>query len=497
MDSKRARLSSIVGEGNVCDDSSVLEGYSQDHSFVPARRPWFVVRPQTVEQVQSLVLWANESQTPLVPVSSGPPHMHGDTVPSLPEAVIVDLSGMKAIKRIDRRNKVTVIEPGVTYSELEPALAREGLRICRPLLPRPNKSVIASLLERQPTLIPRFNYTLPEPLRDCGVVWGTGEISFTGEAGFGPLSLEKQWQAGVALVDPKGPFSTDLMRLLTGAQGSMGIVIWAAVKCELVPSVHKYMFVPGEKLEDLIEFCYKLERLRLGDEVMVLNSAQLASALGPQPGDVPLLRQDLPPWVVVVGLAGAAYCPQERVDVQELQLKRMAQEFGVKLLPAVPGVTTAAIEAAVGGCSGNPYWKLKSKGGCQDIFFLTTLDKTPEFVKTVYATAEAAQYPVSEIGIYIQPQHHGVSQHVEFSLPYDPANERSGAGQAGLHPGERGTHSARGVLLAALWTMGRPGIQPRCHRDAGAAHGKTDCRSQERVESRKAVLLSATGIKET
>ena len=34
---------------------------------------------------------ANETQTPLVPVSSGPPHFRGDTVPGIGGAVIVDL----------------------------------------------------------------------------------------------------------------------------------------------------------------------------------------------------------------------------------------------------------------------------------------------------------------------------------------------------------------------------------------------------------------------
>ena len=198
-------------------------------------------------EVEKLVAWANQTDTPFIPVSSGPPHFHGDTVPACPEGVIVDLSGMKEIKRIDRRNKMVVIEPGVTYAELEPALAKEGLRISRPLLPRPNKSVMASLLERQPTTIPRFNYSLPEPLRTCGVVWGSGEVAFTGEAGNGPMDLEAQWERRVAQVDPKGPNATDLMRLLTGAQGTMGIVIWASVKCELVPERSPLRFCPGAK----------------------------------------------------------------------------------------------------------------------------------------------------------------------------------------------------------------------------------------------------------
>ena len=56
---------------------------------------------------------------------------------------------------------------------------------------------------------------------------------FTGEAGAGPQTLEAQWQAGGVQADPKGPAQTDFFRLLTGAQGAMGIVTWAAVKCEL------------------------------------------------------------------------------------------------------------------------------------------------------------------------------------------------------------------------------------------------------------------------
>ena len=418
MDTKKKALVEIVGADYVIDDPRVLDSYAADCSYVPKRRPWFVVRPQSAEEVQALVAWANQTETPLIPVSSGPPHFHGDTVPSAPEGIIVELSRMKTIKRVDRRNKMAVVEPGVTYAELEPVLAKVGLRISRPLLPRANKSVIASLLERQPTLIPRFNYSLPEPLRTCGVVWGSGEVAFTGEAGNGPMDLELQWKRGVAQIDPKGPNATDLMRLLTGAQGTMGIVIWASIKCELIPSVHRYVFVPGEKLEDLVDFCYQLERIRLGDEVILVNAAQLSMMLG---GRNPAVQ--LPAWTVIIGLGGAALFPDERVTVQQLDLRRLVQRCGLELLQGLPGVIAAEISKAIKGCSGDPYYKFKAKGACQDIFFLTTLNQAPGFVSIVFAAAERVRYATSEVGIYIQPQHHGVSQHVEFNFPYDPADK--------------------------------------------------------------------------
>lgn len=424
MDIKKKALAEIVGSENVIDDPAILDCYAADCSYAAKRTPWYIVRPKTAPEVQALVAWANETETPLIPVSSGAPHFHGDTVPSAPEGVIVDLSRMKDIKRIDRRNRIVIIEPGVTYADLQPALAKEGLRISRPLLPRANKSVIASLLERQPTLIPRFNFSLPEPLRACGVVWGSGEIAFTGEAGNGPMDLEKQWKNGVAQVDPKGPNATDLMRLLTGAQGSMGIVIWASVKCELIPSVRKYVFLPSESIEHLIDLCYKLERIRLGDEVMIVNAAQLATMIGSQTEEIKVLKEDLPPWTVIIGLAGAAHFPEERVQVQELELKRLAQQCGIELLGGLPKISTSRVASALESCSAEPYFKFTYKGACQDIFFLTTLDKTPQFIATVFLIASRLKYPLSDIGIYIQPQHQGVSQHVEFNLPFNPSDRR-------------------------------------------------------------------------
>ena len=422
MESIYKALVKIVGADFVVNDPKVLSSYATDYSYSPKRMPRFVVRPGTAEEVQSVVAWANRTEIPLVPVSSGFPHFHGDTVPSRLGSVIVDLSRMNQIRRIDRRNKIVIIEPGVTYSELEPALAKEGLRICRPLLPRSNKSVVASLLERQPTTIPRFNYSLPEPLRTCGVVWGSGEVAFTGEAGNGPMDLEEQWKRGVAQIDPKGPNATDLMRLVTGAQGTMGIVVWASVKCELIPSVHRYVYVASEKIENLIEFCYKAERIRIGDEVMCVNAAKLATMTAGVGERVERLKHSLPAWIFVIGLAGAAHFPEERVQVQELDLRRLAQQCGLNILSALPDISSTESANAFGRCSDGCDFKLKLKGRCQDIFFLTTLDKAPRFIETVFAIAERHRFPSSDIGVYIQPQHHGVSQHVEFSLPFNPAD---------------------------------------------------------------------------
>jgi FAD/FMN-containing dehydrogenase len=408
MDDKKRELVALVGEENVFDAPDVLEQFATDRSCVARIAPRYVVRPRSAAEARELVCWSNRTKMPLIPVSSGPPHFNGDTVPSVAEAVIVDLSLMRAILRIDRRNKMVVIEPGVTYTELEPALAAQGLKIPRPLLPRSNKSVVASLLERQPTTIPRLNYSLPEPLRVCGVVWGTGELAFTGEAGMGPPLLEAQWNAGLAQVNQQGPMATDLMRLLTGAQGTMGIVIWASIKCQLLPAASKRFTVSARRLDDLVEFCRKVQRLKLGDEVVLLNRTRLARALD-RAGD------GLPQWTVLLGASGAALYPQEKLNLQEKELRDLAVEFGLALREADPDVS-----ALLDGFS-------RAAEHRHDIFFLSTLDDAPGHVESVLGLADKLGYAPDRIGVYIQPQHQGVSQHVEFTIPYDPGDKKDAA----------------------------------------------------------------------
>jgi hypothetical protein len=213
MGDMKAELIAIVGEENVRDDAETLDGYSSDRSFARAVTPRLIVKVAGVNEVQKIIVWANRTGTPLVPVSSGPPHCHGDTVPGVDGAVIVDLSGMKKILQINRRNRIALIEPGVTYSELVPALAENGMRLSNPLLPRANKSVITSLLEREPRLNCRLQWASLDPLRCLEIVFGDGNRLWTGDAGMGDLNLEKQWAAEHWQIQPAGPGQTDFYPL--------------------------------------------------------------------------------------------------------------------------------------------------------------------------------------------------------------------------------------------------------------------------------------------
>ena len=168
------QLVQVVGAGNVDSKQSTLSSYSKDMSLVKPMRPAAVVKVKDLEEVKKLVNFAKETKTPLIPVSSGAPHFRGDTIPTTGGAVVVDMSGMKKIIHISRKERMAMFEPGVTFGELKAAITKEGLRMNMPLSPRSTKSVLGSLLEREPVTMPVYHWDISDPTGCFEVVFGNG-----------------------------------------------------------------------------------------------------------------------------------------------------------------------------------------------------------------------------------------------------------------------------------------------------------------------------------
>ena len=413
------QLVKIFGASRVINDPLVLRRYAADLSFSPAKTPAFVVRPRRAEEVKALVEWANRTAASLVPVSSGSPHFRGDTVPGQEGGVVVDLSGMKKILRLDRRNRVAMIEPGVTFQELKPEVEKQGMKLMLPLAPRATKSVIGSCLEREPILVPKYHWDMSDPLCCTEVVFGTGDLFRTGAAA-GPGTLEEQWAAGQAQKSPLGPGQTDLFRVVQGAQGTLGILTWATVRLELLPSIQKLYLAGSQKVEELIDLVYGMQRLKLGDECLILNRLDLAAILETQPVEINKLLTGLPPYVLIFVVAGYDRFPEERVDYQTKDIMELARKHGVQPVTGLPGVDAGKLLRAISGPSAEPYWKLRPRGNCVDIFFLTTLDRTPGFIKVMGEVMEKTGFPASDLGVYLQPIQQGRSCHLEFNLAFAP-----------------------------------------------------------------------------
>ena len=419
---EKEKLVKVFGAANVSYERATLDEYSRDMSFVNTVRPVCVVKPANAGDILKIVNLANETLTPLVPVSSGRPHFRGDTVPGTGGAVIVDLSGMKKIILVDRARRVAMVEPGVTFEELIPAVEKEGLRLNMPLLPRKSKTVIGSILEREPVIMPRYQWDISDPLACVEVIFGSGDEFRTGQAA-GPGTIDEQWAVGGVQKAPYGPGTASWHRLIQGGQGTMGIVTWASMRCEILPSLEDPFVVGSSNLDTLLELSSWLIRLRMVNECFILNNTNLAAIFTKKwPKDYQNLKDALPTWTLFYTVAGYEYFPEERVSSHIKGITDITQRLGVEAVKAAGGVSTNEMLKVVQRPSGEPYWKLRYKGACQDIFFLTINDKLGGQIGVMNDVVEKAGYPTSDMGVYIQPIVQGTGCHCEFNLFYDPGN---------------------------------------------------------------------------
>jgi len=440
-------LVKIVGGRNVLEKPAVLEEYAGDTSFVPKKKPRCVVRPGNADEVAGIVKWANVIGAPLVPVSSGAPHFRGDTVPGVDGAVIVDLSRMKRIMRIDTRNKLAMIEPGVTFGELQKALEKEGLSAYMPLVPRATKSVIGSQLEREPIVMPAHHWDSTDPLLCVEVVFGTGDKFRTGEAS-GPDTIEEQWEIGRVQMNPFGHSHMDFQRLILGAQGTIGIVTWATMKCCYLSKLSRGLLVASDKLEPLIEIIYRPLKYRLGGKLFIMNGLNMACLLGATSRQIRELKKILPPWILFASFEGYGILPEEKVAYEEADFTGMASSSGLKAAPVIPGARAEEVLRLLNRPSPEPYWKMRFKDSFQDILFLTTLDKTPEFAAAMPGLARGYGHPPENIGVYIQPIVQGTGCHCEFNLYYDPGKAAEAAAAEQLISGGSQEIAARGGFFS-------------------------------------------------
>jgi len=418
----KQKLVKIVGAGNVCTEPADLEAYSRDISFVNQVRPACLVKPRKTADVQKLVQLANETRTPLVPVSSGAPHFRGDTVPGAGGAIMVDMSGMNKIVFVDRPRRVAMVEPGVTFGEIIAAAEKEGLRLNIPLLPRKTKTVVGSLVEREPVIMPKYQWDVSDPVACFEVVFGNGELFRTGQAA-GPGDVKEQWTVGGVQKAPYGPGIASWHRLLQAAQGTFGIVTWASIRCELAPKLEEPFFVGSDDVNALLEMASWLVRLRMANECFIVNNTALAAIFAKKwTKEYQDLKSAMPQWILFYNLPGLDYFPEERVAAYVDDISKITQRLGLEAKKSAGVVSAYDMLRTVQQPCSDPYWKLRAKGAFEDVFYLTLQEKIADQVALMYSLADKAGYSAADMPVYIQPIVQGVGYHVEFTMCYDPAD---------------------------------------------------------------------------
>ncbi len=221
-------LENIVGEGNILTDEIDLLLYSYDASF-PESKPDAVVFPRTTEEVSRIMSLASAEQIPVIPRGAGT-GLSGGAVPAK-GGIILSLTRMNRILKIDTENLVVEVEPGVVNSHLQMALAPYGL----------------------------FYPPDPASMKVCTLGGNVAE-----NAG-GPRCLKygvtKDYVLGLEVVLPDGEVihtggqvikntsGYDLTRLFVGSEGTLGIVTKITLRVMPLPEAKKTMLAIFDSLE--------------------------------------------------------------------------------------------------------------------------------------------------------------------------------------------------------------------------------------------------------
>jgi FAD/FMN-containing dehydrogenase len=126
-------LRNAIGAEKVKDDDVVLVTYASDSSYVPFRKPNWVILPETREDVVESLKVANKHKIPVTAFARGV-NIAGYGVPS-DGGIVMDLRRMNKVIEINTDSGYAVIEPGVTFDQFAVALAEKKFRCPLPTGP--------------------------------------------------------------------------------------------------------------------------------------------------------------------------------------------------------------------------------------------------------------------------------------------------------------------------------------------------------------------------
>ncbi|MEO8114529.1 MAG: FAD-binding oxidoreductase, partial [Phenylobacterium sp.] len=131
-----SQLKAALGDGKLFTDPEVLQtrrhdywmvSHLRDRQGVPGPAPACVVRPASVADVQATVRIATATGTALIPFGLGSGVVGG--VIASPDAIVLDVGAMNAVRFIDPENLLASFDAGKNGLEAEQAVAAQGLTI--------------------------------------------------------------------------------------------------------------------------------------------------------------------------------------------------------------------------------------------------------------------------------------------------------------------------------------------------------------------------------
>lgn len=291
--------------------------------------------------------------------------------------VVLDYQYMADVKAIDTKNLFLEVEPGVTWEQVLPALADEGVKVALPAAAH-SPYVLESALERD-VMLPACRFSNRQ-FSTFHAVLADGREYRSGSDAL-PNSVAHWREDG-------GP---NISRVFTGSRNSFGLPTRGFIYLYPEPEERKVIARGVTNRSQACRLAQRAARSEVGTEVIILNRLKARETLGEDPG--------LSTWNVVFGLEGSA----RLVAYQEKRVGEFASELKLKLMPGAGGKKVAE---AFGEALGRPWYAPPVSFG-----FYTNFDRVEALcgrAETALAGARLAQMLI--------PIKRGASVYVQYDV---------------------------------------------------------------------------------
>ncbi len=223
-----AAMRRIVPGDGVIDDEASLRPYETDALTAYRQVPLVVVLPETVDQVAAVLRWCHANRVKVVPRGAGT-SLSGGALP-LADGVLLGMARFNRILDIDYAERVAVVQPGVTNLAITRAVEDAGF------------------------------YYAPDPSSQIACTIGGNVAENSGGVHCLKYGLTTNNVLGVELVTIEGevvrlggrglePAGLDLLGLIVGSEGLLGVVTEVTVRILPRPQTAKALLIGFPSVE--------------------------------------------------------------------------------------------------------------------------------------------------------------------------------------------------------------------------------------------------------
>ncbi|TFC10772.1 FAD-binding protein [Cryobacterium algoritolerans] len=208
------RLQAELGTIVSVDPAELTAARADRSGWVAAGLPLAVVRAGTVEHVQTTLRIASEWRVPVVTRGAGTGLAGGAC--GTDGSIVLSVAGMNRILEIRPEDELAVVEPGVINQHLNDALLEHGLWFAPDPASKDISSVGGNIATNAGGLLCAKYGVTREAVLGLTVVLADGSLLRTGRR------------------TVKGVTGYDLTALLTGSEGTLGVIVEAVVRARAI-----------------------------------------------------------------------------------------------------------------------------------------------------------------------------------------------------------------------------------------------------------------------